>query len=138
MIKRYIFLLLVWVLFEMLHVGFNESDLRADIFIKEYPNPAGRYLCNIFYDFAVHWGWLSFTYILWHITKIIGFYTTITKDSFLLKIKKFSYYMLALFFWRVSELIFYFWVCNQDTNLYTLPILFILIILAYAKARKNT
>jgi hypothetical protein len=137
MVKRYVFLLSIWIAFEMLHVGFNDSDLRLNIFIKPYPNPDGRYLTNIFYDFAVHWGWLAWTYIAWHICKIIGFYAEITKDTYLLKLKKFSYYLFALFLWRITELIFYFWFCNQDTNIYTLPILFIFIILAYAKARKN-
>lgn len=126
MIKLIKILFIIWLIFETFHVALNESNIRIDIFLLyDYPG-SGRYLTNILYDLSVHFYWLASTFIFWRVFRY--FKIADQKDVILNKLSNMSGYVKVIFFWRVLEFIFYLLICNQSTNLVTLPILFIMII----------
>lgn len=133
MTKQIKILFIIWLLLETMHVGVNESNIKLDIFILlDYPGP-GRYLTNIFYDFSVHFYWLASTFILWRLFRYFKFANH--QDVLLTQLSRLSGYLKMVFIWRCLEFILYLLICNQSSNLISLPIL--LILLLYENKQTN-
>lgn len=98
------------MILESIPVIFYKSDLKLDIFLlRDYH----RYFCNILHDISFYFALTALFYILW---------------------KRVSRIYRAFFIWRLLEILGYFLVASQKTNLFTLPIL--LIILIYEKRKQ--
>lgn len=102
--KIEIILLSIYILIENLAVLLYNSNLKLDIYLfSDYD----RYICNIIHDIAYYYVLIVLFFIL---------YTRI------------SYYYFAFFIWRIAEIVGYFLIASQKTNIITLPLLLLLIL----------
>jgi hypothetical protein len=109
-------LMIIGIVLFLIHIPFDHSFKRADIFLfYDYPGE-GRYIANILKETGMYFIALIFVFLLWFETK--------------------NKFYLCFLIWWAYNIATYFLFYGQGTSIIGLPLLLILIIVTNAKNKK--